>query len=78
MRIRENQELYHGFLGEMLKNHKYIAREENDSSHKNKYTYFYTEEAHEAFKKARDNVASKAISVANTIQKRVYEFNKFI
>lgn len=58
-----NNDLYHGLLGEMMKGHKYIAREENDSGSKNKYRYFYTEEALNAF----HSVVDKASSIAQTV-----------
>lgn len=60
-------ELKHGFLGEMMKGHKYVAREENDNGSKNKYRYFYTEEAWDAFKNAKSSLVEKASSFASGV-----------
>lgn len=66
-----DENLYHGLLGEMMKGHKYIAREENAAGSKNKYTYFYTEEALNAFKSAKNSVVDKVSSITQSVTSSV-------
>lgn len=66
----EDERLQHDFLGlgEKLKNHKYFAREENKDGQANKYTYFYSKEAWDAFKNKGNQLIEKAKGLISNIK----------
>ena len=71
MNNNKSKELAHWAIGEMLKGHKYIAREDAGANRKSKYIYFY---AKEKWDKWKENVKSAADKVSSSISSAVNEF----